>query len=429
MLASYGNDAGRRAMPRPAAKLTETLTLPIAVSNHFATHLTELAQADALRTRRVVESAQGSRLIIDGRQYLAFASNDYLGLANDPRLVDAAKTAIDRYGVGAGASHMVSGHMAPHHELEIALAQFMDLDAALYFGSGYAANLGILTSLAARGDNIFADKLNHACLNDGALLSNANFHRYLHGDLNKLHSLLAAHANNASNSGSSGAHNVVVTDAVFSMDGDLADLPSILKLVEEFDALLVIDDAHGFGVLGQTGRGSLQHFGLKSDRIVYMATLGKAAGGYGAFVAGNPDVIEWILQTARTYLFSTATPPMIAAALLESLKIIDEDQARRAHLHDLIAVFTASLKLKNCALKFSETAIQAIIIGENNRALFFADELKKRGIWVPAIRPPTIPRGTARLRVSLNAGHTEADVMQLVVALTEIDALLADAGT
>ncbi len=391
--------------------------------NAFSTHLTELAQADALRTRRVVESAQGPRLTVDGRDYLAFASNDYLGLANNARLIAAAKNAIDRYGVGAGASHMMSGHMAPHHELEIALARFMEMDSALYFGSGYAANLGILTSLASRGDNIFADKLNHACLNDGALLSNANFHRYAHGDLDKLRSLLALQANNASN----GSRNIVVTDAVFSMDGDLADLPAILKLVEEFDALLVIDDAHGFGVLGETGRGSLDHFHLKSDRIVYMATLGKAAGGYGAFVAGQRDVIEWILQTARTYLFSTATPPMMAAALLESLKIIDEDRARRVHLHDLIARFTSSLKLNNCALKFSATAIQAIIIGENNHALYFADELKKRSIWVPAIRPPTVPRGTARLRVSLNAGHTQADVMELVVALTEIDASLLDA--
>jgi 8-amino-7-oxononanoate synthase len=389
-------------------------------STSFATSLADLAHADQLRTRRIVESAQAPHLTIDGREYLAFASNDYLGLANDHRLIVAAKNSIDRYGIGAGASHMVSGHMAPHHELEIALARFMGMDSALYFGSGYAANLGILTSLVARGDHIFADKLNHACLNDGALLSNANFHRYAHGDLGKLRSLLAISANNGSNT----ALRLVVTDAVFSMDGDIADLPQLLKLAEEFDALLLIDDAHGFGVLGKTGRGSLEHFGLKSDRIVYMATLGKAAGVYGAFVAGQRDVIEWILQTARTYLFSTATPPMIAAALLESLKIIDEDSVRRTHLHELIQFFASSLKLKNCTLKFSETAIQPIIVGENNRALHFADELKRRGIWVPAIRPPTVPAGTARLRVSLNAGHTKADVMELITALTEIDAIL-----
>jgi 8-amino-7-oxononanoate synthase len=386
----------------------------------FATSLAELAQAAQHRTRRIVESAQGPRLTIDGRAYLAFASNDYLGLANDHRLIAAAKNSIDRYGIGAGASHMVSGHMTPHHELEIALARFMGMDSALYFGSGYAANLGILTSLAARGDHIFADKLNHACLNDGALLSNANFHRYAHGNLNKLRSLLAVPGTNGSN----GTPHIVVTDAVFSMDGDIADLPQLLKIAEEFNALLVIDDAHGFGILGATGRGSLEHFGLKSDRIVYMATLGKAAGVYGAFVAGQRDVIEWILQTARTYLFSTATPPMIASALLESLKIIDEDSARRTHLHELIKIFTSSLKLKNCTLKFSETAIQPIIVGENNRALYFADELKKRGIWVPAIRPPTVPAGTARLRVSLNAGHSKTDVMELIAALSEIDAIL-----
>ena len=387
----------------------------------FARSLAKLANADQLRTRRVVESAQGPRLTIEGREYLAFASNDYLGLANDPRLIAAAKNAIDRYGIGAGASHMVSGHMAPHHDLENALAGFTGMDSALYFGSGYAANLGILTSLAARGDHIFADKLNHACLNDGALLSNANFHRYAHGDLAKLRSQLAVLARNGSNT----ARRLVVTDAVFSMDGDVADLPQLLKIAEEFDALLVVDDAHGFGVLGKNGRGSLEHFGLKSDRIVYMATLGKAAGAYGAFVAGQRDVIEWILQTARTYLFSTATPPMMAAALIESLKIIDDDDARRAHLHELIKIFTLSLNLKNCTLKFSETAIQAIIVGENNRALYFAEELRKRGIWVPAIRPPTVPAGTARLRVSLNAGHTKADVIELVAALTEIDASLA----
>lgn len=397
--------------------------MPPSVS--FATSLAELAQADQLRTRRIVESAQGPRLTIDGREYLAFASNDYLGLANNPRLIAAAKNAIDRYGIGAGASHMVSGHMAPHHELEIALARFMGMDSALYFGSGYAANLGILTSLAARGDHIFADKLNHACLNDGALLSNANFHRYAHGDLGKLRSLLAVPAINGSNT----ARRLVVTDAVFSMDGDIADLPQLLKIAEEFDALLVIDDAHGFGVLGENGRGSLEHFGLKSDRIIYMATLGKAAGVYGAFVAGQRDVIEWILQTARTYLFSTATPPMMASALLESLKIIDEDHARRAHLHELIKIFTSSLQLKNCTLAGSETAIQPIIVGENNRALYFANELKKRGLWVPAIRPPTVPTDTARLRVSLNAGHTKADVIELVTALTEIDALLPSIKT
>ena len=390
----------------------------------FSTLLSELAQADQLRTRRVVSSAQGPFVTVDGRDYLAFASNDYLGLANHPRVVTAAKRAIDRYGVGAGASHMVSGHMTPHHELEQALARFSGLPKAVYFGSGYAANLGILTSLAARGDNIFADKLNHACLNDGALLSRANFKRYAHGDLGKLRAQLAVQAENAPK----GARNLIVTDSVFSMDGDIADLPALLKLAEEFNALLIIDDAHGFGVLGKSGRGALEHFGLLNhrsrNRIVYMATLGKAAGVYGAFVAGHEDVVEWILQSARTYLFSTATPPMIAAALIESLAIIDEDHERRMHLKGLIELFADSLKLKHCRFPYSETAIQPIIVGDNARALYFADELRKRGIWVPAIRPPTVPVGSARLRVSLNAAHTQTDVMDLMMALTDIEATL-----
>ena len=393
----------------------------------FSTLLSELAQADQLRTRRVVSSAQGPFLTVDGRDYLAFASNDYLGLANHPRVVAAAKRAIDRYGVGAGASHMVSGHMTPHHELEHALTRFSGLPKAVYFGSGYAANLGILTSLAARGDCIFADKLNHACLNDGTLLSRANFKRYAHGDSGKLRAQLAAQAENAPK----GARNLIVTDAVFSMDGDIADLPALLKLAEEFNALLIVDDAHGFGVLGKTGRGALEHFGLLNhrsrDRIVYMATLGKAAGVYGAFVAGHEDVVEWILQSARTYLFSTATPPMIAAALIESLAIIDEDHERRTHLKGLIELFADSLKLKHCKFPYSETAIQPIIVGNNSRALYFADELRKRGIWVPAIRPPTVPVGSARLRVSLNAEHTQTDVMDLMMALTDIEASLPPA--
>jgi 8-amino-7-oxononanoate synthase len=388
----------------------------------FSTYLAELAQADALRTRRVVTSAQNAFLSVDGRDYLAFASNDYLGLANDPRVVEAAQRAASTYGVGAGASHMVSGHMVPHHDLEDALARFMCMDSALYFGSGYAANLGMLTSLAGRGDNIFADKLNHACLNDGALLSRANFKRYPHGDLAKLRTQLAVSASSAPK----GARNLIVTDAVFSMDGDIADIPQLLKLAVEFDALLVIDDAHGFGVLGKNGRGTMEHFNLLShparDRIVYMATLGKAAGVYGAFVAGHTDVIEWILQSARTYIFSTATPPMIAAALLESLRIIDEDTERRAHLRSLITLFAGSLKLANAKFPFSETAIQPIVVGNNASALHMADELKQRNIWVPAIRPPTVPAGSARLRVSLNANHTQADVLDLLTALTDTDA-------
>jgi 8-amino-7-oxononanoate synthase len=388
--------------------------------SEFATHIAELAAADQLRTRRVVESPIGRVLQVEGRALINFASNDYLGLANDPRLVAAAKSAIDEFGMGAGASHMVSGHMAPHHALELELAEFAGMPRALFFSSGYAANLGMVTALASRGDAIFADKLNHACLNDGALLSRAEFKRYAHGDLGKLRALLADRAENAAN----GTRMLVVTDAVFSMDGDVADIRALLKLCDEFDALLLIDDAHGFGVLGAHGRGTLEHLHVHSKRTVYMATLGKAAGVYGAFVAGSEDAIEWILQTARTYLFSTATPPMIAAALRESLRIIDQDDARRAHLHELIRLFANALTLKHGKLLPSRTAIQPIIVGDNARALRMARELQVRGMWVPAIRPPTVPRGTARLRVSLSAAHTVDDVMNLIAALRDIDASL-----
>jgi 8-amino-7-oxononanoate synthase len=386
----------------------------------FEGHLAELAQADQLRTRRVVTSPVGRVLETGGRTLINFASNDYLGLANHPRIAAAAKNAIDEFGVGAGASHMVSGHMAPHHALETELAQFTGMPRALFFSSGYAANLGMVTALASRGDAIFADKLNHACLNDGARLSRADFKRYAHGDLGKLRLQLADHAKNAANA----ARRMVITDAVFSMDGDIADIRTLIDLCDEFDALLLIDDAHGFGVLGARGRGTLEHLRVQSPRIVYMATLGKAAGVYGAFVAGSEDTIEWILQTARTYLFSTATPPMIAAALRESLKMIDDDHARRAHLHELIARFSNSLKLKCSRLPPSQTAIQPIIVGDNSSALHMARELQARGMWVPAIRPPTVPRGTARLRVSLSAAHTIDDVMNLIVALSDIDANL-----
>lgn len=388
----------------------------------FSSQLQELALADQLRTRRVVEGAQSRTLTVDGRTLLSFAANDYLGLADDPRLVTAAKEALDVYGVGAGASHMVSGHMAPHHALERELARFVGLERALFFSSGYAANLGILTALASRNDAIFADKLNHACLTDGARLSRAEFLRFPHQDLAKLRAELADRSKNAPN----GARNIVVTDAVFSMDGDIANLPAMLALCEEFDALLVIDDAHGFGVLGANGRGTLEHFALDRhparERVVYMATLGKAAGVYGAFVAGRDDVIEWILQSARTYLFSTATPPMIAATLRESLNIIAHDHARRAHLRERIALFASSLALKNATLLPSQTAIQPLVVGSNARALAFSEALLARGMWVPAIRPPTVPVGSARLRVSLSAAHTVDDVMNLVMALSDIDA-------
>ena len=382
----------------------------------FSNALFELAQADQLRTRRLVSSPQDASMIVDNDRVMSFASNDYLGLANHPQVVAAAMRALKRYGLGAAASHMVTGHMQPHHDLELRLAAFVGLPKALLFSSGYAANLGILTALAGRGDTIFADKLNHACLNDGATLSRADFKRYPHNDLKKLESLL--------DNTKPGGRKIIATDAVFSMDGDIAPLAEMVALAERYDALLVIDDAHGFGVLGYRGKGVLELLNLKSERIIYMATLGKAAGGYGAFVAGHEDVIEWIMQTARTYLFATATPPAIAAAMIASLDVMVEDHERRRHLRTLIDFFSDSLRLQYAKAPFSQTAIQPIIVGSNANALAFSEALRERHMLVPAIRPPTVPAGTARLRVSLNANHSTDDVFDLITAITDIEVLL-----
>ncbi len=378
----------------------------------FSAQLAQLKQDAQLRTRRTVTSAQGPRLRVAGHEVLSFASNDYLGLANDARLVAAAQQGAERYGVGSGASHLLSGHSEAHALLEARLAQFVGMQSALFFGSGYLANQGILSALAGRDDSIFADKLNHACLNDGAILSRANFKRYAHLDLAQLETLLAA---------TPGGRKIIATDAVFSMDGDIAPLPQLLALAEKYDALLLADDAHGFGVLGREGRGALSHFNLQSPRLVYMATLGKAAGVHGAFVAGQSQLIEWIMQKARSYIFATAAPPMLAHALLTSIDLIEHEAARRERLVSSIQFLRAGLQLKRWRLAQSVTAIQPIIIGGNEETLAAADALFTRGIWAPAIRPPTVAPGTSRLRISLSAAHTQSHLVELIDALHDVE--------
>ena len=375
--------------------------------------LETLESGGLLRTRRLLQSPQQAAARVDGREVVAFCSNDYLGLAADPRLGVAACEGVARYGVGGGASHLILGHSEAHHALELALAQFVSLPRALLFSTGYMANLGVVTALVGRGDAVFADKLNHASLNDAAQLSRAEFKRYQHGDLAMLERALAAHP---------ARRKLVVTDAVFSMDGDIAPVPALLELCERHDAWLLLDDAHGFGVLGATGAGVLQHFGVVSERVIYMATLGKAAGVFGAFVAGAPALIEWLLQRARPYVYTTATPPMLAHTLLKSLEIIAAEGERR----ELLARLVARLK-QGCAglpwrLLPSDTAIQPLLIGATDAAMHVADALLERGLMVPAIRPPTVPEGTARLRISLSAGHTLAQVDRLVDALQAIGA-------
>lgn len=381
----------------------------------FADLAADLAALDARglkRQRRLLESPQSAHVMVDGREAVAFCSNDYLGLAAEPRLVTAACEGAQRCGVGAGASHLILGHAASHHKLETALADFVSLPRALLFSTGYMANIGIVTALAGRNDAVFADKLNHASLNDAALLSRADFRRYAHGDLAALERLLAA---------SKARRKLVVVDAVFSMDGDIAPVPQLLELCERFDAWLMLDDAHGFGVLGATGGGVLQHFGVASPRIIYMATLGKAAGVAGAFVAGEPELIETLVQSARTYIYTTATPPLLAHALLASLDIIRSEQGRRDLLARLIAQFKAGVAGLRWPLMPSDTAIQPLVIGGNAEVLRVSAALAARGVLVPAIRPPTVPAGSARLRVSLSAAHTVEDVAQLVEALQQVE--------
>ncbi|MFN7085133.1 MAG: 8-amino-7-oxononanoate synthase [Burkholderiales bacterium] len=380
----------------------------------FSALVAELAELEARglgRRRRVLQGPQTAQVTVDGRRYLAFCSNDYLGLAAHPRLVRAAQEGAARYGIGAGASHLILGHGAAHHALEAALAAFVGLPRALLFSTGYMANLGIVTALTGRGDAVFADKLNHASLNDAALLSRAHFKRYPHLDLDALGKLLST---------TRARRKLVVTDAVFSMDGDIAPLPELLALCERHDAWLVLDDAHGFGVLGTGGRGVLSHFDITAPpRVIYMATLGKAAGVSGAFVAGGEAVTEMLIQRARSYVYTTAMPPLLAHTLLESLALIEHEQWRRDRLHNLIIQLKQSVTGVRWKLLPSETAIQPLVVGGNAEAVAVAERLAQRGLLVPAIRPPTVPQGSARLRISLSAAHSADDVARLAAALRE----------
>lgn len=377
----------------------------------LALELSELEAQGLKRTRRLLESPQTARVIVDGREYVAFCSNDYLGLANHSDVIAAAQAGIAQYGVGAGASHLILGHSKAHHAFEEAAAQFVGLPRALLFSTGYMANLGIVTALVGRDDAVFADKLNHASLNDAVLLSRAAFKRYAHNDFNALERLLKA---------SDAKRKLIVSDAVFSMDGDIAPVAELLTLCERYDAWLLLDDAHGFGVLSEDGRGVLAHFDLNSPRIIYMATLGKAAGVSGAFVAGDATLVEWLIQRARTYVYTTATPPLLAHALLTSLKLIEKETWRRERLTQLIALLRERLQNNRWKLLPSDTPIQPLIIGGNDEAVRVSSQLAEQGLLVPAIRPPTVPTGTARLRISLSAAHTVEDVERLAQTLNAL---------
>lgn len=382
--------------------------------------LDALSRQHLIRQRRLVETPQAPAMTVDGRPMLAFCSNDYLGLAADARLVDALRDGALRYGAGSGASHLISGHSAAHAALEARLAEFMSPSVpavrTLYFSTGYMANLAVLSTLAGKDAEIFSEALNHASLIDGARLARATLRVYPHADPEQLEALLRQ---------AGAQEKLVVTDSVFSMDGDIAPLRELLALCERYGAWLVVDDAHGFGVLGEHGRGVLEQLTLSSPQLIYLGTLGKAAGVAGAFVAAHPTVIEWLVQRARPYIYTTAAPPALAHALLTSVAIIasDEGRQRRAHLTQLIARLQQRLRpaLQSWSLLSSDTPIQPVIIGDNARTMAAGAALLQRGFWVGAIRPPTVPAGSARLRVTLSAAHTLAQVDALADALLEIE--------
>lgn len=380
--------------------------------------LNQLRENSLQRRRRITDTACAPQVAVDGRDMLAFCSNDYLGLAAHPQVVEALREGASLYGAGSGASHLVSGHGRAHAQLEEKLAQFMaphlERARAVYFCTGYMANLALLSALGGADAVIFSEGLNHASLIDGCRLARAQVQVYPHGDTETLERMLAA---------SPARTKLVVTDSVFSMDGDIAPLPALLALCERHDAWLVVDDAHGFGVLGENGRGAFEHFSLRSPNLVYMGTLGKAAGVGGAFVAAHETVVEWLVQRARPYIYTTAAAPALAHALLTSVEIIagPEGQARRAHLRELIGQLDDSLELKRWRRLPSITAIQPVVIGSNQEALDVAAALHEKGLWVPAIRPPTVPADTARLRVTLSASHTAEQVGRLAQALNLLE--------
>ncbi|MFG0630742.1 8-amino-7-oxononanoate synthase [Pseudomonas sp. xss_2] len=372
--------------------------------------LAERRAADLYRQRPLLQSPQGPEVVVDGQPLLAFCNNDYLGLANHPEVIAAWRAGAERWGVGGGASHLVIGHSTPHHQLEEALAELTGRPRALLFSTGYMANLGAITALVGQGDTILQDRLNHASLLDGGLLSGARFNRYLHNDPDSL----AKRLDKATGS------TLVVTDGVFSMDGDLADLPALAETARARGAWLMVDDAHGLGTLGATGAGIVEHFGLGLDDVpVLIGTLGKACGTAGAFVAGSEELVEALVQFARPYIYTTSQPPALACATLKSLELLRRESWRREHLAALIRQFRQGAEQIGLQLMDSPTPIQPILIGDSARALRLSRMLRERGLLVTAIRPPTVPAGSARLRVTLSAAHSEAQVQLLLNALAE----------
>ena len=367
-------------------------------------------QAGLYRQRKTIESAQGPEVVVDGKPFLAFCSNDYLGLANHPDVVASFRQATHACGLGSGASHLVVGHSRAHHQLEEALAEFTGRDRVLLFANGYMANLGVISALLGKQDAIFQDRLNHASLLDAGQLSGARSQRYRHNDVDNLDKRLDK---------SDARRKMIVTDGVFSMDGDIAPVAALAGLASQHQGWLMVDDAHGFGCLGNNGGGVAELYHLDQQQLpVLIGTLGKAFGTYGAFVAGSDALIETLIQFARTYIYTTALPPAVAAATLTSLNLLQHESWRRTHLQDLIHYFRTACAQLGLPLLPSSTPIQPLLVGSASQAVNISQKLYDHGIIVTPIRPPTVPKGTARLRITFSAAHQRHHLDRLLDALS-----------
>ena len=372
-----------------------------------------LKDASLWRSRRELNSPQQARINVSGSSLVNFSSNDYLGLANLPELSSVACREVQQWGIGSGASHLVCGHQAPHHKLEQSLADFVGAERAILFSTGYMANIAVASALTTKRDLILQDKLNHASLIDGARLSDAKFKRYAHGNSEHAKTLL----NNTKFENA-----LLMTDGVFSMDGNVAPLDELTQLIDEKEALLLVDDAHGFACLGASGKGALELFGLTpTGNILLMATLGKAVGSFGAFVAGDEIFIEQLIQTARSYIYTTALPPAVAATSNAAIEYIAHNgEALRKSLSANINQFKQGINKIGLELMPSESAIQPLVLGDEQRALAFSHALQEQGFLVSAIRPPTVPKGSARLRFTLSASHSSGDIDRLLQAVNNV---------
>tara|TARA_R100001143_G_C3359363_1_gene134570 strand:+ start:1712 stop:2926 length:1215 start_codon:yes stop_codon:yes gene_type:complete len=391
-------------------------------SQQLKVALTERQSQDLYRNRRSLESPQTTTIIMDGKKLLNFCSNDYLGLASHPEVIRACRNGLDKYGVGSGASHLVVGHSHAHHALEEELAAFTGRSRALLFSSGYLANVGTLTALLDKKDRVFEDKLNHASLLDGGLFSGARFQRYSHLDTERLDRMLGK------NPGTNDSF--IVSDGIFSMDGDCAALPELIALGKKHHAQLMLDDAHGFGVLGKQGGGSVEHFREQGAVIdeqnlpILIGTLGKAFGTQGAFVSGSEELIEYLIQFCRPYIYTTALSPALAEATRCSLKLLQQEQWRREKLQSLIKKFRRCCEELGFTLTDSFTPIQGLILGDARTTIQASQMLEAEGVYVSAIRPPTVPAGTARLRFTFSAEHSDEQLQFLLAALEKIQPLI-----